>query len=812
MIALCLIVKGTDDEAPLLKRCLESVYEHVDGIFIQLNAPKGQKISPRVKKAAENYTDNIEKFEWNGNFAKARNANFAQVPEEYDWITWLDTDDTVENPEKIKEVASITPRDIQGVYVCYDYAHDEFGNVTVSHWNCRMVRNNGAFAWKSSFEDADFAVHETLSAVRTVGQASNDEFKVVHHASEERRDKSLIRNVTLLEKMLERQRENGKTDPRVLYYLATHYYDLGRYGDTVNLLTEYLKVSGWAEERSQAHVFIGKILKKQGKETMARNAFLMALGENPKSSDALLELGTLEFESKRYNEALLWLERVDTKKEVGAVAQFHRDYELNMLIAECLTEVGGKRLTEALEWANKGLKLRPLDPKAVEQRDKVEKLVGYQDDMKATARLVRSLRKDNVDKILPFLDNLPSDLQDSPVVIGVRHKFRPVKKWPKKSIAIYAGQGPLGIWGPWSLEEGIGGSEEAIIQLSKELKKIGWQVTVYATPGDRAGDHDGVDWRQYWEINPADEFDVLISWRNPGFFEAGWKARRRYVWMHDVMPQEEFSTERLKDITKVILLSKYHRTLFPNIPDDKVFLSANGIVPEDFESEDISMESYVDKDFNRPEYLLKQGAEITAVRRNPHRIIYMSSHVRGLELLYSIWDDVKKAVPEATLDIYYGWESFVSILKDNPDRMAWREKMMKWVNELDGVTDHGKVSHKKIIEETFKSGVWAYPCPFPEIYCITAIKAQAGGAVPVSSNFAALDETVQFGTKIPMHATDEDAAVGEWNKQDIETYKQALIDMLKHPEKQEKQRKEMMAWARTQSWHSVAKQWNGEFI
>lgn len=790
MIALCVIVKGTDDESLLLKRCLQSVYEHVDGIFIQLNAPKGQKISPKVRKVAEKYTKNIEEYEWTGNFAEARNKNFAQVPKEYNWILWADTDDTFEHPEKIKEVASITPREIQGVYICYDYAHDKFGNVTVSHWNCRLVRNNGSFKWKSSFEDTDFAVHETLSAIRTVGQASNDEFKIIHHSDNARRDRSLIRNVTLLEKMLENQRAKDKTDPRVLYYLATHYYDLQRYGEVINLLTEYLKISGWAEERSQAHVFIGKILKIQGKETMARNAFLMALGENPKSNDALLELGILEVESKRYNEALSWLERTDTKKKIGAVAQFHRDYELFMLIAECLTEIGGKRLTGALKWANKGLKLRPLDPQAVEQRDRIENLVGYQKDMKATARLVRSLRKNEVDKILPFLDNLPSDLQDSPVVIGVRHKFRPVKRWPKKSIAIYCGQGPLGIWGPWSLKEGIGGSEEAVIQLSRELSKLGWKVTVYATPGERGGLHEGVDWKQYWEINPADEFDVLVSWRNPGFFEAGWKARRRYVWMHDVMPQEEFSPERLKDITKVILLSKYHRTLFPNIPDDKILLSANGIIPEDFQRVESEQKA----------------------NRDPHRIIYMSSHVRGLELLYSIWGDVKKAVPEATLDIYYGWESFVNILKDNPDRMAWRERMIKREKELDGVTDHGKVSHEKIVEEIFKSGIWAYPCPFPEIYCITAVKAQAGGAVPVSSNFAALDETVQFGTKIPMRATDEDASIGQWAKKDIETFKKALIDMLKNPKKQEQIRPGMMKWARKQSWKKVAETWQSEFL
>jgi glycosyltransferase involved in cell wall biosynthesis len=782
MIALCLCVKGTDDEAPLLKQCLESVYEHVDGIFIQLNAPEGQKVSPRVRKVAEKYGANIEEYVWTGNFQKAKNDNFKQVPKEYEWIVWLDSDDTVENPEKIKEVAAVASREMQGIYIKYDYAHDKYGNVTVSHWNCRMVRNNGSFAWSSSFDDSEFSVHETLSSTRTVATAANHEFWVTHHADEERRDQSLFRNITLLEKMYDHQNVRGKVDPRVLFYLGTHYYDVGRYDEVIEMLSAYLKLSGWAQERSQAHVFIGKVLKSQGRTILARNAFLMALGEDPTNPDAFLNLGKLEADTGRYGQAINWLEKAKVKTDVHAMVQFHADYELYSLMAVCLLNEGGKRLGEALKWATKALKLRPTDPEAIAERDRIEDVVNYEKDMKAVQRLVKALNEEK-DKIPLLLDSLPSSLADSPVVIGTRHAFLPKKVWPRKSMAIYCGNSVIGIWGPWSLKDGIGGSEEAVIQLSKELTALGWQVTVYCTPGDRAGTIDGVDWKQYWELNSQDEFDVLVAWRNPGFFNGDWKARKKYVWMHDVMDESEFDAS-LPNIDKVILLSDYHRSLFPNIPDNKILLSANGIIPEDFD--------------------IKPG------ERDPQRIIYMSSHVRGLEMIYSIWDEVKKAVPKAKLDIYYGWDSFVNILKDNPDRMRWRQSMIEWAKKLDGVTDHGKISHKQIIEEIYKSGVWAYPCPFPEIYCITAIKAQAGGAIPVSSNFAALEETVQYGVKIPMHATDEDAAVGSWHKKDVMLFKDALIDMLKNPDKQEAIRPEMMRWARTKSWKAVAEQWSKE--
>lgn len=196
------------------------------------------------------------------------------------------------------------------------------------------------------------------------------------------------------------------------------------------------------------------------------------------------------------------------------------------------------------------------------------------------------------------------------------------------------------------------------------------------------------------------------------------------------------------------------------------------------------------------------------IKRDPHKIFYGSSHVRGLAYLYEIWPEVKAAVPDATLDVYYGRESYDKVHKGNPERLKWMDDMIAKGKALEGVTEHGKVGQDEINRAIFSSGIWAYPCPFPEIYCITAIKAQAGGACPVSTDFAALDETVQFGAKLHIP---NDGAVGRADKEFLENYKNALIDMLRQPEKQEAQRKEMMEWARKKSWQSVAEQWVGEF-
>jgi glycosyltransferase involved in cell wall biosynthesis len=134
--------------------------------------------------------------------------------------------------------------------------------------------------------------------------------------------------------------------------------------------------------------------------------------------------------------------------------------------------------------------------------------------------------------------------------------------------------------------------------------------------------------------------------------------------------------------------------------------------------------------------------------------------------------------------------------------MKWMDDMMAKAETLEGVTDHGKVSQEEIARHSFRAGIWAYPCPFPEIYCITAIKCQAAGAVPVASNYAALDETIQFGHK---------QSLGEFNDSDLEKYKVALIWWLQHPEEQEKVRPKMQRWARKKSWKAVAEGWHKDF-
>lgn len=188
--------------------------------------------------------------------------------------------------------------------------------------------------------------------------------------------------------------------------------------------------------------------------------------------------------------------------------------------------------------------------------------------------------------------------------------------------------------------------------------------------------------------------------------------------------------------------------------------------------------------------------------RNSYSCCYTSSYDRGLEHLLKIWPEIKKEVPQATLHCCYGWQLFVRFYSNNPASMGWKAKMDEMM-KADGIIHHGRLSQAKLKELMETCGLWTYPTHFGEINCISAMKAQAYGCVPVYINYAALQTTVQYGIKV-----DGDI----YEKEIREKYKEELIKALKDHAWQESVRGPMMEWAQKKfPWSNVAKQWSDEF-
>lgn len=199
---------------------------------------------------------------------------------------------------------------------------------------------------------------------------------------------------------------------------------------------------------------------------------------------------------------------------------------------------------------------------------------------------------------------------------------------------------------------------------------------------------------------------------------------------------------------------------------------------------------------------VQQKCETWNVGRDPHRIIYTSSYDRGLINLLLMWDKIREEVPDATLHVFYGWNTYDSMVLKGVRTPEFKNMMVQAMNKP-GITDHGRIGQKQLAKEVAKSGIYAYPSFFQEISCISAMRAQIAGAIPVTTDYAALAETVKFGIKVHGQAGD---GVNE-------LYCKELIALLKDEKRQEEIRKEMVSKARgIFSWERVARQWQKELF
>ena len=132
-----------------------------------------------------------------------------------------------------------------------------------------------------------------------------------------------------------------------------------------------------------------------------------------------------------------------------------------------------------------------------------------------------------------------------------------------------------------------------------------------------------------------------------------------------------------------------------------------------------------------------------------------------------------------------------------------------------GVVDLGRIGHTQIAKLYQEASILAYPSEFYEIDMISLSKAQASGAIPVTTDFAAMGGKQDVGG-IFLHSKkglDDWCLPGQFDfgTKDEELNKQwidEVVKLLKNPPSEE-ERKEMRNKAMERfSWNKVVEVWN----
>lgn len=291
-----------------------------------------------------------------------------------------------------------------------------------------------------------------------------------------------------------------------------------------------------------------------------------------------------------------------------------------------------------------------------------------------------------------------------------------------KTLVIYTGF--IEKWDPWdpdSIHKGISGSEEAVIYMSQQLAELGYQVLVLGNP-PLGSCHSLPQANPRYVHSSESQFssmvDVAIAWRLPKMGKEIKKlGRKAYLWPHDTL-FVPVTDEEAVSFDDVLWLSEWQRQQYSFVQPafskyTKIF--GNGINPKHF----------------RP---LRE-------RSNPYSCIYSSSYDRGLQILLDLWPSIIREQPLATLDLYYGWKNWGV---NKPEEGA---RIREQIASLPNICEHGMVGHQELTLAYESTSFWTYPCTAPETFCITALKAQLAGAIPVVIDGSALYETVKYGYK-----------------------------------------------------------------
>ena len=694
------------------------------------------------------------------NFSVIRNASF-EMPTG-DMILWIDSDDTLVNPEEFrKSIERLYEAGINAVYMDYDYEFDENGNCTTQHKRERVVCP-GFFEWKEP-------LHEVLIPKRRANVYHLPrEVSYIEHDNVQGSDNTArsIRNLRILE-------NQEKLDTRMTMYLGNALMDVGRIDEAIVAWGKYLEESKWDQERYQVWMRIFSAYKVLGKYETAKEAACSAMIEMPEINWSYLGLSEIATIEERWKDAIHYIKLFKEGKELGK-EMVHNPHGMMVTPIQILmfayTKTGDFKRAQGC--AAQLIKLEPS------KKDYYMKMgVDLQNQIN-DMNLIRSFSE--VVDATPeenrhiLWNSVPPSIRDYPEFAKHIPKERDESK---KTVAIFCGHDDTRPWGPEDIEKGIGGSEEAVINVSREFRKNGWNVEVYANVS-KEGCIDGVNWYQTAAANTRDLVDLCILWRHPHHLYSAPNAHVTWLWLHDLQDNMEpyYDEDTMARIDKVLFLSDFHRKTAPWIEEDKVFLTTNGVDTQ----------------------LMLSGDN------HPETVIYASSPDRGLDTLLEMWPNVIERVPEARLNIYYGFNEWFDVrYKDDPKMLKWRADAEQYMEEEESINYYGRVGQKELANAFADAAVWAYPTDFGEISCITAMKAQCGGAIPVCTAYGALSETVRHGQMI-----------GETDNNDVDkdVFQFELIEMLKSPGRQKRIRTEMMADARCEfGWKMVVDDWCRKF-
>jgi hypothetical protein len=317
---------------------------------------------------------------------------------------------------------------------------------------------------------------------------------------------------------------------------------------------------------------------------------------------------------------------------------------------------------------------------------------------------------------------------------------------------------------------GLGGTEIACIKLAERLPMYGHKVVV---SGDvEPGVFNDVEWIKTADLHARyhNQFDVIIGASYIHFaleFESYTRAKKVF-WVHNTDYHAWFNGELIDNHLNLLKSDKIDYTIcltgwhalnwFKTYSIQKLGVVGNGIDLNDFHG--------------RP-------------KKVKNSFIWSSAPERGLGELLENWPRIKEIMPDATLEVFTPSYALSQLYYYTEETDLLKQS---------GITIHGNVGQDVLHEAMLKAEYWPYLTSYEETYCITALEMQYAGVMPITTNKAALAETVNSGIIVDDNETKWDLALELLRQMGSELRDKAVV--------------ECVNWAKQQTWDERASTWH----
>jgi predicted O-linked N-acetylglucosamine transferase (SPINDLY family) len=557
---------------------------------------------------------------------------------------------------------------------------------------------------------------------------------------------------------------SGAATADSLLQQALAHHQAGRLPEAEALYREILQAS---PDHPDALHLMGALAYQVGQFTLGLELIDRAIQVNPNFAEAYNSRGSCLHAIEHFQEAVESYDRAILLKPDYADAYSNRGNTLHAL----------QQYQAALESCEQAIALRPNYAEAYNNRGNA--LEGLQQHQAAVNSYDQAIL------LKPDYADAYSNRGNALQALKLGGTKTEKTESSGKDLVFCCGPTPE-LWNPETARTGgIGGSEEAILWITRLLHRRGWNITVYADCGEER-DYEGVLWRPRRTWNYRDRQDVTVLWRYPSLTEYEINSGRVIVDLHDVIPEQELAADRLQRIDRIFVKSKFHRNFFPAIPDEKFVIIPNGIDASLFEGNG---------------------------ERDPMLLINTSAADRSLEAFLDCFEKIKEQVPQAKAQWAYGWGTWDFFHAKNTSSTQWKTMTQQRMKEI-GVEELGRLNHDEVARLYRKANVFLYPSEMAEIDCISLSKAMAAGAIPITTDFATMGEkTPHGGVTIHSEKTKDNWVQAYQYHFDITDpeqkakFVQEAVKLLLHPPS-EQAREPMREWARhTFDWDKVADLW-----